>query len=87
MQITIELPDKLTAKMQDKWGNIPKKILTNILLEAYQNQLISTAELGEMLNLSTRLEVHQFLKDNGIYLNYDETELNQDLLTIKNLRN
>lgn len=87
MQITIELPDNLTVKMQEKWGNISQKLLNNLALEAYQNQLISTSELGEILNLSTRLEVHQFLKENGIYLNYDETELNQDLVTIKNLRN
>ncbi|MGK7882737.1 MAG: hypothetical protein AB4060_21945 [Crocosphaera sp.] len=43
MQITIEIPDKLTAKMQDKWDNLSEKILINLLLEAYQNQLISTA--------------------------------------------
>lgn len=87
MEITIELPDKLTAKIQEKWGNISQKLLNNLAIEAYQNQLISTSEVGEMLNLSNRLEVHQFLKENGIYLNYDETELNQDLLTIKKLRN
>ncbi|ACB52567.1 hypothetical protein cce_3219 [Crocosphaera subtropica ATCC 51142] len=86
MQITIEIPDKLNAKLQEKWGNLSEKLLINLLLEAYQNQLISTAELGELLNLSSRLEVHEFLKNAGIYLNYDQEELEKDLDILEQLK-
>ena len=86
MQIIIEIPDKLTKIMEEKWGNLSQKMLTNIALEAYQNQLISTAELGQILNLPSRLETHAFLKKSGVYLNYDEEDLIQDLRTIKELR-
>jgi predicted HTH domain antitoxin len=86
MQIIIDLPDKMTSRMEQKWGNLSQKMLKILALEAYQNQLISTSELREILNLSSVLETHKFLKESGIYLNYDEDELNEDLNTINQLR-
>ncbi|GFE70757.1 UPF0175 family protein [Chroococcus sp. FPU101] len=86
MQITIELPDNLTTIMEQKWGNLSKKILSNLAIEAYQNHLITTAEIGEILNLPSRLKTHAFLKEAGIYINYDEEELQRDLETLQQLR-
>ena len=39
-----------------------------------------------MLQLPSRLETHAFLKQMGVYLNYDEAELEQDIQTLKELR-
>ena len=86
MQIIIDLPDDIQTRMEQEWGNLSQKMVTNLALEAYQNQLISTAELGKILNLSSRLEVHKFLKEAGVYLNYDEEELEKDLMTLQELR-
>ncbi|MGB5771270.1 MAG: UPF0175 family protein [Crocosphaera sp.] len=86
MQIIIEVPDDIKTRMEEKWGNLSQKMMTNLALEAYQNQLISTAELGEMLNITSRLETHKFLKEAGIYLNYDDEELEKDLNTLQELR-
>ncbi|MGK7954958.1 MAG: UPF0175 family protein [Crocosphaera sp.] len=86
MQIIIELPDDIQTRMEKKWGSLSQKMITNLALEAYQNKLITTAELGEILKLSSRLEIHQFLKEAGIYLNYDEEELEKDLRTLQELR-
>ncbi|ELP55722.1 MULTISPECIES: UPF0175 family protein [Microcystis] len=47
---------------------------------------MSTAEVGRILQLPSRLETHAFLKRMGVYLNYDETELERDLQTLKQLR-
>lgn len=41
--------------------------------------------IGQLLNLS-RLKTHAFLKKSGIYLNYDETKLEKDLATLKQLK-
>ncbi|MDJ0583375.1 UPF0175 family protein [Crocosphaera sp.] len=86
MQIIIELPDEIQTRMEKKWGSLSQKMITNLALEAYQNQLISTAELGKILKLPSRLEIHQFLKEAGIYLNYDDEELEKDLRTLQELR-
>jgi len=54
--------------------------------EAYRSDLISTAEVRRMLQLPSRLETHAFLKRMGVYLNYDEAELEQDIQTLKEFR-
>lgn len=86
MEIIINIPDNMTSKLEKKWGNLSQKIIKNIALEAYQNRLISTNELKEILNLSSSLEVHKFLKESGVFLNYDEEDLEEDLNTIDTLR-
>jgi predicted HTH domain antitoxin len=86
MEIIINLPDKMTSKLEEKWGNLSQKIIKNIALEAYENRLISTHELKEILNLSSFLEVHKLLKESDVFFNYDQVELEEDLITINHLR-
>ncbi|WP_036478552.1 UPF0175 family protein [Myxosarcina sp. GI1] len=87
MKITVDLPDKLTEKIGQQWGDLSKKVLDNIALEAYKSKIISTAELGEILGFSSRLEIYDFLKKSGVYLNYEREDLEEDIETIKQLRN
>jgi predicted HTH domain antitoxin len=61
-------------------------MLLDIALDAYQNRLITTAELGEILNIPSRLQVREFLQKSGVYINYDQEALEQDLQVIKELR-
>ncbi|MGL5076543.1 MAG: UPF0175 family protein [Waterburya sp.] len=86
MEITVNLPDKLTEKIGEQWGDLSKKVVDSLALEAYKSKIISTAELGEILGFSSRLEIHDFLQKSGVYLNYDQEDLADDLETIKNLR-
>lgn len=85
MKITVDLPDKLTEKVGKQWGDLSKKVVDSLALEAYKSKIISTAELGEILNLS-RLEIHSFLQKSGVYLNYEAEDLAEDLVTIDELR-
>ncbi len=66
MQVTIDLPDKLTAKVIDKWGNLPQKILTNLVLEAFREGLIDFDEIKDLLNFYSDPEFQEFLKQNNI---------------------
>ena len=86
MEIIINIPDNMTSKLEAKWGNLSQKAIKNIALEAYQNRLFSTNELKEILNLSSCLEVHKFLKESGVFINYDEEDLEEDMKTIDTLR-
>ena len=38
-----------------------------------------------MLGFQTRMEVHEFLKDSGVYVDYTEDDLQQDLETHRKL--
>lgn len=86
MQITIEIPDKTAERMSAKWGNLEKRALEILAAEAYREEVISAAEVGWMLKLSTRLQVDGFLKQEGAYLRYTEADLEQDIQTMRSLR-
>jgi len=86
MQITIEIPDKTADRMSAQWGNLEKRALEILAAEAYRAEVISAAEVGWMLKLSTRLQVDGFLKQEGAYLRYTEADLEQDIQTMRSLR-
>ncbi|BAT53747.1 hypothetical protein NOS3756_27090 [Nostoc sp. NIES-3756] len=66
MQITIDLPDKLTEKIQGEWDNLSQKILANLVLDAFQDGLIDFDELKDMLNFFSDTELQDFLKQKNM---------------------
>ena len=85
MQITIDLPDEIANTMGKQWDNFPRKALECIAIEAYRQEVITSAQVGRMLNIPSCYEVDAFLKQAGAYLHYDEVDLEQDLLTMQEL--
>ena len=64
MQITINLPDKLTERVQDKWGDLSQKILEKLVLEAFLEGLINFDEFREMLGFKNDVDFKAFLSAN-----------------------
>ncbi len=86
MQITVEIPDEIAQRLDATEGTLSRRLLEVMIADAYRNGKISTAEVRQILQLPSRLTVHAFLKQMGVYLNYDEAELEQDLQTLKEFR-
>ncbi|NJN58087.1 MAG: UPF0175 family protein [Leptolyngbyaceae cyanobacterium SL_5_9] len=86
MQITIEIPDEVAQHLDQSEENLSHWLIELIVADAYRCGKINTAEVGQILQLPTRLATHAFLKRMSTYINYDEAELDQDLQTLKKLR-
>jgi len=86
MQITIEIPDEVVERLDGERSNVDRRVLELFAADAYRCGAIATAEVRRLLQLSSRLETHAFLKRMGVYLNYDEEELERDIQTVKELR-
>ena len=86
MQITVEIPDEIAERLEQTRGSLSRRLLEIIIADAYQCGKVNTAEVRQILNLPSRLETHAFLKRMGVYLNYDEAELEQDLQTLQEFR-
>ena len=86
MQITVEIPDEIAQRLDHTWGSLSRRLLEVIIADAYRCGKVNTAEVRQILQLPSRLETHAFLKRMGVYLNHDETELEQDLQTLKEFR-
>jgi predicted HTH domain antitoxin len=85
MQITIELPEEIGHQLQQNWGNLPQKTLESLALEAYRQGMITSAQIQNLLQLSSRWQTEQFLKENQAYLDYTEEDLANDLKTLNQL--
>lgn len=66
MQITINVPDNLTDKIPDEWGNLSQKILANLVLDAFKDGLIDFNEMKDMLNFFSDAEFKEFLKQKNM---------------------
>ena len=64
MQITINLPEQLTEKIGDKWGNLQQKIVEKVILEAFLEGLINFDEFREALGLKDDADLKAFLSAN-----------------------
>ena len=86
MQIQIALPDDVAHSLEAKWGSLERKLLEMLAIAAYQEGTISAGKVRELLGMSTRLEVDAFLKEKGVYLHYDEADLEADRSSHEQLR-
>jgi hypothetical protein len=62
MQVTVNLPDKLINKIEDKWGDLSQKILNELVLIAFKEGSIDIDELKDMLDLGDEEDLKQFFK-------------------------
>jgi predicted HTH domain antitoxin len=87
MQITIEIPDELACQFTTNATSLSQHILETLVVEAYQAERITSAEVGQILNLPSRFAVDAFLKSHKAYLHYTKDDLDQDITTLQQLRN
>jgi predicted HTH domain antitoxin len=86
MQVTVDIPDNVAQRLAPAGADLAQRLLEVVIANAYRCGQITTAEVGQILQFSSRIETHAFLKQMGIYLNYDEAELQRDLDTLKAFR-
>lgn len=85
MKITVELPDDIAKALQAMWQDMPRGVVESLALEGYRSGALSDGQLRRLLGFETRFEVHGFLKDHGVLLNYGMEDLEQDRETAKRL--
>jgi len=79
MQVTIDLPDDISAVLESCWPDLPRQALGALAVEAYRTGALAEGQVRRLLRLETRLEVHALLKDHGVPLRYTEMDFEADL--------
>lgn len=78
MKVTLELPEDIAAHLAAKGENLPRAALEGFALEEYRAQKLSTGQLRRLLGYHTRMQVHAFLKQHGVYVHYTQDDLEHD---------
>ena len=76
MEVAIHVPDDVAAAMP--WEDVPRHILEQLALEGYQERWLSEEQVRRLLGFEVPMEVHGFLKDHGVPLDYTVEDLEQD---------
>lgn len=77
-QVTLDLPDVLSAFLAGSGHNLERAALQAIALEAYREGKLSTGQLRRLIGYHTRTQVHAFLKEHGVHLHYGLADLEHD---------
>jgi hypothetical protein len=85
MQLTLDLPDELSAALTAPGQNLSRAALEAIALEAYRERKLSTAQLRRLLGFETRYDLDGFLKQHEVWLDYAWQDLEQDRETHRRL--
>ncbi|MEM8637687.1 MAG: UPF0175 family protein [Cyanobacteria bacterium P01_G01_bin.54] len=83
MQITLELPDELVQHIPCE--HLSRTIIEALLVQAYQTEQLTHAQVGRILGLSSRWAVDAFLKERNADLHYDINDLASDRATFEQL--
>lgn len=78
MTITIEIPEELAGQLIAAGQDPARATLEAVALEGYRSDRFSEADIRELLGFETRMEVHGFLKEHGVFLHYTDEDLAHD---------
>ena len=86
MQVRLVLPDDIAHCLESKWGDLERKLLEMLTIEAYREGSISVGKVRELMGMATRLEADSWLKSKGIDLHYNESDFEADRQTHDQLK-
>jgi hypothetical protein len=84
--VAIDIPDDLVQRLRARWGDVPRKALEAVAVEAYRGGALTAAEVQELLGLSSRWDTEAFLKESMAHLDYTQEDLTRDLEDLRRLR-
>jgi hypothetical protein len=78
MNLELQIPDDLARFLATEYEDLPRAAVEALALEGYRSKRLSDGQLRQMLGFSSRMQVHAFLKEHGVHLNYSLADLEQD---------
>jgi len=79
MRVIIQLPDDISAALEEQWDDVPRRSLEAIAVEAYRTGALTESQVRRLLGLDSRFQVHALLKEHHVSLQYTAADLEDDL--------
>ncbi|HKV47736.1 MAG TPA: UPF0175 family protein [Candidatus Acidoferrales bacterium] len=86
MRISFDIPDDIARALGGEGRDLSRVALEALALEGYRARILFESDLCRMLGCESRLDVHAFLKQHGVYLQYGLAEFEQDEAVIRSRR-
>ncbi|HZU09818.1 MAG TPA: UPF0175 family protein [Pseudacidobacterium sp.] len=79
MHFDLQVPDDVGTVLQAQYSDLSRAALEALALEGYRAGSLTESQVRRLLGFSTRMQVHAFLKEHGVHLNYSMKDLEQDI--------
>lgn len=79
MTIILNLPEDIAKELSAWEGDLSRVALESLALEGYRSRHLTEEQVRRMLGFESRWDVHAFLKQHGVFLNYSMQDLEEDL--------
>jgi predicted HTH domain antitoxin len=79
MEVTITLPEDILAALEGRWGDVSRRSLEAIAVEAYRSGALNEGQVRRVLQFDTRFQVNVLLKAHRVPLRYTVADLESDL--------
>lgn len=79
MRVTIQLPDDISAALEEQWDDVPRRSLEAIAIEGYRSGALTESQVRRLLEFDTRFQVHALLKEHHVPLQYTAADIDDDL--------
>jgi len=86
MEITLKIPDEIAQQVASEGKDPARVALEALALEGYRTELLSESAVRQMLGFESRIQVHAFLKEHGVHLHCDLSDLDHDRVTSERSR-
>lgn len=77
MTVTIQIPDDIVSSMTSG-GDASRQAIEALALEGYRSGKLTESQVRRLLGYETRMEVHGFLKDHHVFLDYTMEDLERE---------
>jgi predicted HTH domain antitoxin len=78
MQITFDVPDDIARQFETGGPGVSSVAIEGLAVEGYRSGMLSESQIRRLLQFATRYEVHGFLKEHGVPIQYSEQDLEHD---------
>lgn len=81
MELHLHIPDTVAAVLQQRWPeeDIPHHALEDLVVQWYQEDILTEDEVRQALGLDTRMQVHALLKAREVPSKYTPDDFAADL--------
>ena len=86
MTVTMTIPDDLSDELRSSFPNVGRAALEALAATAYSQDVLSLAQVGRLLGLSSRWEVQTLLSQHGVWPGTTVEDFTSDLNTLEKLR-
>ena len=85
MTLHVELPEDVSAALEKRWGDVPRRLLEAIAIEGYRNRDLTRSQVRRMLGFESSLQVDAFMANAGVSFPYEADDLRADVETLESL--